>query len=229
MDDMDKHLNDVIDGLWQRIMMTLQGHDGEICAGYLRASWQKMLFAEGRLESLVQHVDTYKRKLDSRQILDSLSLAMDYDHLLVSLRSSLQNIAYLVAAILLSSEDTSPVALGDDIDLCSVIDALEQSNQSGRDASVDKLVHYLQIKLDEPWYKELFEPAIIISHDMSRDYPRVSLSSLNEQLLDFRFLLPDMVESEDSGESSIIAYCRSMIGRVEDLQTEVFTQLKRCL
>ena len=220
---------DVIDSLWQRIMMTLQGHDGELCAGYLRASWQKMLFAEGRLESLVQHVDTYKRKLDSRQILDSLPLAMDYDHLLISLRSSLQNTAYLVNTILLPGELTPPVAPGDDIDLRTVLDTLEQSNQSGRDASADRLVQYLKIKLDEPWYKELFEPAIIISHDRSRDYPRVSPRSLNEQLLDFRFLLPDMVESGDSGESSIIAYCRSMIKRVEDLQTEVFAQLKRCL
>ena len=77
-------------------MGVMPGDDGELCAYYLRTSYQKCLFAEQRVKSLTVLVDEYKKKLDRREILDSLLLAMDYDHILVSLRSALENLAKLI-------------------------------------------------------------------------------------------------------------------------------------
>ena len=58
-------------------MGVMQGDDSELCADYLRVACQKCLFAQERLKSLLKNVDEYKKRLDRREILNSLNLAMD--------------------------------------------------------------------------------------------------------------------------------------------------------
>jgi len=206
---MKLQLSDIVDNLREHIMGAMQGDDGEQCAYYLRTSYQKCLFAEERIKSLADLVDEYKKKLDRREILDSLHLAMDYDHLLVSLRSALEYLAKLIGFTLSSGLPDTLIAHQQNFNLGEVAYMLRDNLGSSANAYYVQVLAFLNEKIEQNWYKELVEPGLVISHDKLRTYPRVSPRDVGRQLLDFRFILPDM------GEGTIIAYCRNLIEQVE--------------
>jgi hypothetical protein len=226
---MDKQLSDIVDGLWKRIMMAMQGDDGELCADYLRTAYQKCLFAQERLKSLTVHVDDYKQKLDCREILDSLLLAMDYDHLLISLCSALEHLARLISATVSQKLSGHLLLYQEDISLRKIISIFGDEAKLQDDPVISKLLSYLDEKVGHSWYKQLVEPQVVISHDRFRDYPRVLAHNISQQLLDFRFLLPDTVESDDTSEGSIIAFCRNLIEEVEEVLKQSFSLIKEYL
>ncbi|MFC1978391.1 hypothetical protein ACFLVP_00185 [Chloroflexota bacterium] len=214
---MKPHLSDIVDSLWEHIMGVMQGDNGEICAYYLRISYQKCLFAEERLKSLTWFVDEYNKKLNRRQILDSLSLAMDYDHLLVSLRSVLKNLAKLIGFTLSSNSPDIFIAHQQNFNLSEIVSILKNNpNLSDKPYAV-KLLSFLDEKIEQNWHKDLVEPGLIISYDKFRAFPRVSPRDINQQLLDFRFLFPDALEKERNGHGSIITFCKKLIEEVEDV------------
>jgi hypothetical protein len=226
---MDKQLSDIVDGLWKRIMMVMQGDNGELCADYLRTAYQKCLFATERLKSLTVHVHDYKQKLDRREILDSLFLVMDYDHLLISLRSALEHLARLISATVSQRLSGHLLPYQGDISLRKIISIFGDEAKLQDNQAILKLISYLDKKVGQGWYKELVEPQVVISHDRFRDYPRVSAHNISQQLLDFRFLLPDTVDSDDTSEGSIIAFCRNLIKEVEEVLKQSFLLIKEYL
>jgi len=201
-------------------MGAMQGDDGELCAYYLRTSYQKCMFAEERVKSLAVLVDEYKKKLDRREILDSLLLAMDYDHLLVSLRSALESLAKLIGFTLSSNSPDILMIHQQNYDLGEVVSILKNNTSSSENKHTIKLLSFLDENVGQNWYKELVEPGLVISHDKFRPYPRVSPRDIGQQLLDFRFLLPDTLENEREGQGSIITHCTSLIEKVEDVLKE---------
>ena len=226
---MDERLSDIVDSLWKRIMMVMQGDDGELCAEYLRTSYQKCLFAEERLKSLTEHVDDYKKRLARREILDSLFLAMDYDHLLISLRSALRNLTKLVEAVISLQASGHVLPYQGDASLRKTLSGVENDVKLQANKDVSKLLAYLNEKVGQDWYKDLVEPGIVISHDKFREHPKVSAHNISRQLLDFRFLLPDTMATDDNSEGSIIAYSASLINQVEGFLVQSFLLLKKCL
>jgi hypothetical protein len=214
---MNEQLNDIVDSLWEHIMGVMQGEGGEICADYLRITCQKCLFAQERLKSLAENVADYKKKLDCGEILNSLYLAMDYDHLLISLRSSLEHLAKLINAAISQSLPNRLVIYQETANLRNTISVLKESTELSAYSSLYRLSCYLNEKINHAWYKELMEPGIVISHDKFRKFPKVSASGMRQQLLDFSFLLPHMAETEGTGEGGIVVYCRELIEEVEGM------------
>jgi len=217
---MKLQLSDIVDSLWEHIMGVMQGDDGELCANYLRTSYQRCLFAEERAKSIALHVDEYKKKLDRREILDSLLLEMDYDHLLVSLRSALDNLAKLIGFTISSNLPNILIMHQQNYNLGEIVSILKNNARSQENSHTIKLLSFLSKKIEQNWYKELVEPGLVISHDKFRPYPRVSPRDAGQQLLDFRFLLPDTLENEEDGQGSIMAYCTNLIEEVEGVLAE---------
>ena len=201
-------------------MGVMQGDDGELCAYYLRTSYQKCLYAEERVKSLIVLVSEYKKKLDRREILDSLLLAMDYDHFLVSLRSSLENLAKLISFTLSTNLPDILITYQQNYNLGEVVSILKNNAKSLENTYIIKLLSFLNKKVKQNWYKELVEPGLVISHDKFRTHPRVSPRDIGQQLLDFRFLLPDTLENEREGQGGIITHCTSLIEKVEGVLKE---------
>jgi cellulose biosynthesis protein BcsQ len=155
---MNEQLNDIVDSLWEHIMGVMQGDGGEICADYLRITCQKCLFAQERLKSLAENVADYKKKLDRGEILNSLYLAMDYDHLLISLRSSLEYLAKLINAAISQSLPNRLVLYQEIANLRNTVSELKESTELSAYSSLYKLSWYLKEKINQAWYKELMEP-----------------------------------------------------------------------
>jgi hypothetical protein len=196
-------------------MGVMQGDDSELCADYLRVACQKCLFAQERLKSLLKNVDEYKKRLDRREILNSLYLAMDYDHLLISLRSSLEHLSKLINAVISQSSSNRSLLYQEIDNLRSTASVLKENAELPKDSSLHKLSGYLSERINQAWYKELMEPGMVISHDKFRKFPKVSAFDIRQHLLDFSFLLPTMEEVGGAGEAGIVGYCRELIEEVE--------------
>ncbi|MBT3363079.1 MAG: hypothetical protein HN929_02065 [Chloroflexi bacterium] len=218
---MDQQFRDVVDALWERIMVVMDGDDGEACAGHLRTACQKCLFAEERFKSLSHHVIEYKKQLDRREILDSLHLAMDYEHLLISLRNSIDNLSELIGCVLVLEKTDGLLVQHDNVGLREIVAFMKASDDLQKNSFLYKLMFYLNKQLNQGWYKDLMDPAVIISHDRFGQYPRVSARSIDRQLLDFTFILRDTTGDGSVG-GHIIPYCSGLIDNIKNALKDSF-------
>ena len=220
---MSQLLDNIVNSLLERILIVLDSDDGESCAYYLRSTCKKLLFAEERLKCLVKHIEEYRQKFERREILDRLFIEMDFDHLIQSLRSSLEHLAQSINAVIPLTLANAVTPIRAIINLKSVVVELKRYNQLQENTHLAELCSYLDKRVVEDWYRELHELRVEIFHDKFKRFPRVSTRGFGRQLLDFKFLLTDdTVNMAASDERSLISYCRSTIGKVEDVLRDCF-------
>ena len=233
--DLDYPINILLEKIYER----KQGADRDLCEIYLRSACQKPLFAEKRLRSLNRKTANYKQKYAVKQydtftlttLPSTLGIEMDFDHCILSLRSSIEHLAQLINAIVpltLSPKVTKGEA---HVTLKNVIEEIKKNDLSKNDKSLSNLSLYLSGEIAKDWYKELHELRITMFHDKFDRLPRTSLETLEHQLLDLSFLLPNGTARslKTEQERNIVSYCKSVISEVESVLKESFDALSKYL
>lgn len=228
---MSQDLDDIINILLAQIWSKKEGADRDSCQTYLRSTCQKHLFAEERLIGITNEIAEYAQKAKEKQILDRLYIEMDFDHCVLSLRSSLEHLAQLINAII--PLNLSPKFTGGKtpVTLKNVIEEIKKNDLSKNSECLCNLSSYLKLEMEKEWYKELHDLRITMFHDKYDHLTRTSLLTLNHQLLDLKFLLPsgtaESLVTEE--ERNIITYCDSTIKKVEGVLKESFGALSKYL
>ena len=101
---MSQDLGDIINDLLGKILANKRGVECDLCVIYLRSTAQKHLFAEERLKALNRKIAGYRKKCEVNQYGGitwpaTLYIEMDFDHCVLSLRSSLEHLAQLINTI----------------------------------------------------------------------------------------------------------------------------------
>jgi len=217
---------DTINVLWSQIWGSMEGDDRYLCEIYLRSASQKHLFAERRLRSLKKKMTEYKRKCTVEKhdefratvYPDSLPIEMDFDHCILSLRSSLEHLAQLINAVIPLDLPAKRIKKYDKfVSITNVISEIERNEPLGKDPCLSKLSSYLGNVIQASWYKELHDLRIESFHIKSGRLARTSLLTLDRQLLEMTFLLPSGTASsaKTEKERNIVNYCQR---RVEDIE-----------
>ncbi len=227
---MSEAFDDIINTLWSQIWGIAEVGARHLCELYLRSSCQKHLFAETRLRSLRSKVAYHKRgrtvvhregyyEINYPQ--NTLSIEMDFDHCILSLRSSLEHLAQLVNAIIPLSLPPKGKA-SESVNLRRVIDAIASNQQLKSIPYLNELSCNLKRVTESNWYKELHDLRIESFHVKSGRLPRTELTTLKRDLIDLKFLLPDGTVSSLKTEKDrdILNYCRS---RVKDIEKTLNT------
>lgn len=225
---MSQQLDDIVNTLWQRIMMQLDADDGETCVFYLRNVRQKIYFSLERYESLKKNIVDYKWKYDHKKLLNSTCIEMDFDHIIYCLRSSLSYLALLIFAIIpLSSYDR----LTNKNRMLMLGDVVVQLKSHKQESCLYNLWMYLSENISTEWYRELNEFRIDIFYDRFKNYPRVTTYTLEHQLLDMNCLLADDAGdgSMSTDKKSILTYTRWLITEVENTVINCLVLLQTCL
>jgi len=212
---MSQLLDDIVNNLWQRIMMQLDADDGETCVFYLRKVRQKIYFALEIYESLKKNIDDYKWKYNQKKVLNSTHIEMDFDHIIYCLRGSLSFLALLVCSVIPSS---SYDRVTNKSRVLSLEDVVVQLKSYKQESLVHKLWIYISENINTEWYRELNEFRIDIFYDRFQNYPRVTTYTLEHQLLDMNCLLADDAAdgSMNTDKKNILTYTRWLITEVEN-------------
>ena len=136
---------------------------------YLRSINQKRLFARQRMRLIRKAVSKYCEKqivpvgnlqVKSRKT-TSFSIEIEFDHFIVSLRSSIEHLMQLINFI--SDLDLSPSSYNHNhrVDLDNVINHLKNADNT----ILCKLATYLEREKSEDWYKMLHKLRIELYHD----------------------------------------------------------------
>lgn len=219
--EFDDIVNTLLSQIWD-ITDTGTRYLGEL---YLRSSCLKLLFAERRLSSLRSKVAYRKgrRKVIQREGYyevthpqNTLSIEMDFDHCILSLRSSLEHLAQLVNAIVPLNIPPKGKA-SESVSLKRVIDKIADNQQLKGIQYLNELSIYLEMMTKSNWYKELHKLRIESFHVKSGRLIETELMTLERSLIDHKFLLPsetvDSLKVEE--DRDILNYCRN---RIKDVQ-----------
>lgn len=222
---MSQEFDDIINTLLSQIWDITEVGTRHLCELYLRSSCQKLLFAETRLRSLRGKVAYHKRgrKVVHREGYyevnypqNVLSIEMDFDHCILSLRSSLEHLAQLVNAIVpLNLLPKGKVS--ESVNLRRVIGTIADTQQLKNIQYLSELSSKLRRVSESNWYKELHDLRIESFHVKSGHLPKTELTTLNRDLIDLKFLLPDgTVNSLKTEEDrDILYYCKNRVKDVE--------------
>jgi bacterioferritin (cytochrome b1) len=227
---MSQDLDNIINTLWDQIRGIKKGDDCDLCEIYLRSTCQKHLFAEERLKSLTKEIERFIQTVRDKQELSSFNIEMDFDHCVLSLRSSLEHLAQLINAIIplnLSPKFTRDETL---VTLSNVTDEIKNNDLSKNNKCLCNLSSYLKLEMEKDWYKELHDLRITMFHDKFDRLPRTSLP-IPRYAPDLKFLLPSgtaksLVTKE---EREITSYCGSVIRKVEGVLKYSFDVLSKYL
>ena len=219
--DFDDIINTLLSQIW-----SLKERDARyLCELYLRSACQKHLFAETRLKNLRSKIAYRKRRytivkhegyVEARYPQNTLSIEMDFDHCILSLRSSLEHLAQLVNALI-------PLNLPpkgktrESVNLKRVIDILHNTPSLRSIPSLDELSTNLRIETVSTRYNELHDLRIESFHIKSGRLPHMKHTTREHHLIDLKFLLPDGTATslKTEEERDILNYCKS---RVNDVQ-----------
>jgi len=222
---MSQDFNDIINTLWSQIWGSMEVDARHLCELYLRSACQKLLFAETRLRSLRGKIAYHKRR---RTIVqregyyevnypeNKLSIEMDFDHCILSLRSSLEHLAQLVNAVIPLNLSPKGKA-SESVSLKKVIEAIVENESLKSIPYLSKLSSYLQEEMESDWYRELHDLRIESFHVKSGRLPKTELMTLERELIELRFLLPqDTVNSLKTDEDrDILNYSKNRIKDVK--------------
>lgn len=228
---MSQDLDDIINDLWTLIVHNREGADRYSCGIYLRSTCQKHLFAESRLESLAKYIEEYTQKWKSNEVLDRLYIEMDFDHCILSLRSSLGHLAQLINAIIPLNLSPKVIKGETHVTLKNVIEKIEQNDLLKNNKCLTNLSSYLNSEMEKNWYRDLHNLRITMFHDKFDHLTRATSQTLDRQLLNLKFRLPSgtaksLVTEE---ERDIISYCKDVIKKVESVLKESFDLLSKYL
>jgi hypothetical protein len=229
---MTQEFDEIINTLWSQIWRITEVNTRYLCELYLRSACQKLLFAEKRLRNLRRKIAYHKRgrkvvhREDYYEVTypqNTLSIEMDFDHCVLSLRSSLEHLAQLVNAII-------PLNLppkgktSESVNLKKVIETLANNQHLNSIPSLKELSLNLKLLTESDWYKELHDLRIESFHVKSGRLPKTELKTLNHELLDLNFLLPDGAATSLKTEKDrdILNYCKSTVKYVEKTLKQSF-------
>ena len=230
---MSKDFDDIINVLWSQMMGSMEGDGRYLCGIYLRSACQKLLFAETRLRNLRGKVSYYKR---GRTVVqregyyevnypqNRLSIEMDFDHCILSLRSSLEHLAQLVNAII--PLDLPPKGkASESVSLKRVIHAIANNEALKSTPYLPELASNLQEEMESDWYKELHDLRIESFHVKSGYLPKTELMTRKRELKDLSFLLPQGTVSslKTENDRDIRNYCKN---RVKDVKRTLHTSFR---
>jgi hypothetical protein len=222
---MSRDFDEVINTLLSQIWDIKEVEARHLCELYLSSSCQKHLFAEVRLKSLRGKVEYHKRgrKVVHREGYyevnypqNVLSIEMDFDHCILSLRSSLEHLAQLVNAIVPLNLPPKGKA-SKSVNLKRVVDKIANNRQWETIPYLNELSSKLKGVIESNWYKELHDLRIESFHVKSGRLPRTSLMTPSRDLISLTFLLPsDTVDSlKTEQDRDILNYCSSRVKDVE--------------
>jgi len=227
---MSREFDEIINTLLSQIWDIEEVDVRHQCELYLSSSCQKLLFAETRLRSLRGKVAYHKRgrKVVHREGYyeinypqNALSIEMDFDHCILSLRSSLEHLAQLVNAIVPLNLPPKGKA-SESVNLRRVVDTIAEKHQWENIPYLNELSSKLKGVMGSNWYKELHVLRIESFHVKSGRLPKTALMTQSRELIELTFLLPDgTVNSLKAGEDrDILNYCRN---RVKDIEKTLNT------
>ncbi|MCX6013848.1 MAG: hypothetical protein NTV30_10720 [Chloroflexi bacterium] len=217
---MPQKLEDTTNNLLTQFMSYAEVDHGEKCTGYLRGSCQKLIFAKERLKTLEQHINLYNEKIEKREPLNSIYILMDFDHLITSLRGSLSQLAYLIS-LLISKDMPSFILKEETMNLKKLAERIQEDNLIN-DIHIYSLVNCLKYKFNQDWYKDLYNQRVEILPDKLKKFPKVSTKTIEQQLLNFSFLLNTGDNELKEEEKNIISYSKYLINEVETTLIESF-------
>lgn len=236
---MSQEFDDIINTLLSQIWDISEVGTRHLCELYLRSSCQKLLFAETRLSSLRGKVAYHKR---GRKVVyregyyevnypqNVLSIEMDFDHCILSLRSSLEHLAQLVNATIPLNLPPKGKA-SESVNLRRVIDAIENSQHLKSVPHLNELSLNLKRLTESDWYKELHDLRIEAFHVKSGRLPKTELTTLSRALIDLKFLLPDGTVNSLKTEKDrdILYYCKNRVKDLERTLNTSFHLLSNCM
>ncbi|HEY78712.1 MAG TPA: hypothetical protein G4O09_06330 [Dehalococcoidia bacterium] len=214
----------------------MSGNDRYLCEIYLASATQKHLFAERRLRSLRGKITEYKRKSSridehtrSRNYPNRLPIEMDFDHCILSLRSSLEHLAQLVNAVICLGIPAT--GYHESVSLQRVISKLDKETLVQGYSCLSNLSLYLSKVKNSNWYKELHALRIESFHVKFGRLPRTETMTLGRDLIDLKFLLPNGTVTSKTTEidRDIFVYCKSIVKDVERVLNNSFQYLSEYL
>ena len=235
----ERDFSDIINVLWSQIMGCMEVEELSTCLIYLESACQKHLFAEKRLNSIKSKIQYRKCnysvvKKDGYNLINlpqnRFSISMDFDHCILSLRSSLEHLAQLFnASIPLGLPSRGRIS--ESASLENVIKTTNTVGSFKSNTHLSELLRFLQAEINKDWYKELHDLRITQFHDKAGKLPETMLQTLNHVLIDLKFLLPSETVSSAKNENDrdIVVYCTSRVKDVKRLLYTCFLHLSNYL
>lgn len=228
---MSQDLGDIINTLWCQIRDSKKIYDRELCVSYLRSTCQKHLFAEKRLESLKSRIEEYEQNVQDTGEHDPFCIEMDFDHCILSLRSSLEHLAQLINAII-SLGLTPRVTEGmRHVTLKNVTEGIGNNDLLKNNEYLSSLSSYLRGEMEKDWYTDLHDLRITMFHDQFGRLPRTSTYTPKRKLLGVKFLLPNgtVKRLESEADRDITSYCEGVVRKVGSVLGKSFDLLSKYL
>lgn len=237
---MSQSLGDILNDLYSQVMDSIDGERCFLCVDYLRSTHQKLLFAKKRLRSLKKQITQYKRECKIEvhgtyrhtSYPDMLPVEMDFDHCVTSLRSSLESLGQLINAVIPLSLPSKRVSgQAKYVSLRNVIKEIEDNESYKNDPYLSILSSYLQTVMMLTWYNELHDLRIDSFHIGFGKLPRTEILTLDSQLIEQLFLLPQgtICSAKTEGERNIVCYCERRVKDIERVLKKSFGLLTKYL
>jgi hypothetical protein len=222
---MSKRLDNIVSNLVYQVIRATGSYD------YLDSTCQKHLFAERRLITLRRKITSYKRRIEFRNGTTSfpspLSVEMDLDHCISSLRSSLEHLAQIINSV--APLSLQPTGLGKDtVSLQNVVNAINNNSKFKNNQYLSKLSDFLRNEMNKDWYKELHKFRIEMYHHKSPDIlnPRTEPNQMDEL-----FLIPQdvAISAKTKKDREICSFCQNRVNDIEDVLYNSFCLISKYL
>ena len=225
---MSERLDDIVSDLVCQVISATGTYE------YLDSTCQKHLFAERRLSTLKRKITNYKRRIEYRNGItsfpDTLSVEMDLDHCISSLRSSLEHLAQLINSVVRLGLQSTGYGK-DTVSLQNVINAIDGSPKFKNNPNLSKLSSFLRNEMGKDWYKELHKLRIEMYHHKSRDILNHASPRTDPNKMDELFLIPQEVaiSAKTKRDREICCFCQNRIKDIENVLYNSFYLISKYL
>ncbi len=222
---MSERLNDITSDLVYQVFSATDTYD------YLDSTCQKHLFAERRLITLKRKITEYKKRIEYRNGITSfpspLSIEMDLDHCISSLRSSLEHLAQLINSVVQLGLQSTGYGI-DTVSLQNIVNAIDDNSKFKNNPYLSKLSSFLRNEMGQDWYKELHKLRIEMYHHKSQD---ILNHRTDTNKLDELFLIPQDVFTgvKTKKDREICFYCQNRLNDIENVLYNSFCLLSKYL
>ncbi len=233
---MSQKFSEIINVLLSQIFDITDVDTRQLSRLYLGSSYKKLLFAKRRLKSLRSRIAYLSRGYmvelpgGDAQVKfpqSALSIEMDFDHCILSLRSSLEHLAQLVNVIVPLGLKPTRGKNRETVSFDAVINAIVRSHELESVEYLKELSLNLQSEIKDNWFKELNGLRIDSLHVASGSLPKTELFTYENKIIGLRFLLPreavNSLKTED--DRDILNYCRNRIKDVQRILETSFNTL----
>jgi len=213
---MSEKLDDIVNDLVYQVISATGSYE------YLDSTCQKHLFAERRLITLKRKITNYKRRIGFRNSItsfpDTLSIEMDFDHCISSLRSSLEHLAQLINSVV--QLDLKSTGYGKDtVSLQNVINTIDDKLDFKNNQNLSELSRFLENEINKDWYKDLHKLRIEMYHHKSRDILNHASPRTDPNKMEELFLIPQevVISAKTKKDREICYFCQNRINDIENV------------